>query len=81
MGTLYDGRSKFIDLKLPDKKKLIKGLITYLSSPGSRVDLSSIGGAKSAGQVKNGFISRDWDRVVIIDQSVTGMFESIRKKK
>lgn len=72
---LENGRQLFISLVDIEKIRLIMGLLAFYRNQTSRVDLSSIGGSKNAGAITNGLISRPGEKLVFIDQSVTGMFE------
>ena len=72
--ALLDGRSAFCEMAVVERRKLIKSVLSFFLGKTARVDLLAIGGAKNAGGIRNNFL-RSSDQVVIVDQSVTGMFE------
>ena len=68
----------FSRLDYKDKRFLLLQLIAIVNAADRQIDLSKVGGAKTAGQYKVAFNKKLNDPNVdfyIIDQSVTGMFE------
>lgn len=69
---------KFDSLPATDQRKLIIGLISIINANNRLVDLSALGKAKTAGQLKLTFskvMMNSSMGLTLIDQSVTGMFE------
>mgnify|MGYP002769301013 CR=1 FL=1 len=68
----------FSRLDYKDKRVLLLQLIAIVNAADRQIDLSKVGGAKTAGQYKVAFNKKLNDPNIdfyIIDQSVTGMFE------
>lgn len=75
---LEEKRTKLSAASLEDKASLLFELIQIINGANRQIDLTSVGGAKTAGQYKVRFTKELNDPNVdfyIIDQSVTGMFE------
>lgn len=69
---------RFFALSLLEKAKVIVGLVSITNGSTNSLDLSSLGGTKNNGQIKishNKYINDATTEYVLIDQSVTGMFE------
>lgn len=77
--VLIDGENRFLDLEVSEKKEFIKQLCAFCNGRRARIDTSYFGGSKNAGKIGNGFILSGISELEIIDQSVTGMFESRRR--
>lgn len=73
---LIQGEGAFQSLAIADKRRLLCNLFAFFKNSTSRVDLSLIGGSPHAGAIKSGFLSNCKEKIIIVDQSVTGMFES-----
>ncbi len=76
--NLLEKRSEFAALSPEQKSTIILQLAAIVNAANRQIDISSIGGAKTAGQYKVTFSKVLSDSNVdfyIIDQSVTGMFE------
>lgn len=75
--TLESGKEKFEKLSLLDKCLVIEEILHLFQCQSSGANLSSIGGATTAGKlVLNNEISR-CDKVEIINQSITGFYEQV----
>ena len=75
--TLESGKEKFEKLSLLDKCLVIEEILHLFQCQSSSANLSSIGGAATAGiLVLNNEISR-CDKVEIINQSITGFYEQV----
>jgi len=75
---LSEKREAIVNATLVDKENLLVQLIAIVNASNRQIDLSAFGGAKTAGQYKVRFSKELSDPRVaflIIDQSVTGMFE------
>lgn len=69
---------QFEDAALRDKAKVIIGIISITNGATNTLDLSSLNGSKNVGQVRithNKLLNDKSTSYVLIDQSVTGMFE------
>lgn len=73
--VLQENRDVFIGLSLEDKITLLTFLMEFCHGSRSRVNLSLIKGSANSGGITNGFIKNDTKNLILIDQSVTGMFE------
>ena len=65
-------------LGFDDKNRLLTQLVRIINGSDRQIDLSLLGGAKTAGQFKVNFnkrLNEGGTEFLIIDQSVTGMFE------
>ncbi len=70
--------SKLLSLEAEEKARLLIQYLNIVNGANRQIDLSAVGGAKTAGQYKVTFSKELNDPSVdfyIIDQSVTGMFE------
>lgn len=70
-------KDEFFSLTAGERTNTIKGLIAIGNGKYNSIDLTQFGKAKTAGQLKVRFsrlLSKD-DGFVIVDQSITGMFE------
>ena len=75
--TLESGKEKFEKLSLLDRCLVIEEILHLFQCQSSSANLSSIGGAATAGiLVLNNEISR-CDKVEIINQSITGFYEQV----
>ena len=75
---LADRQEKFGLLSPDEKSSIILQLLAIVNATNRQIDISKIGGAKTAGQYKVTFSKALTDPgtdFYIIDQSVTGMFE------
>ena len=76
--SLGDRYEQFMQLDCAAKKSLILQLAAIVNASNRQIDLSKIGGAKTAGQYKvtyNKLLNDPNTDFYIVDQSVTGMFE------
>ena len=76
--VLSDRITRFKGLDCPEKESLVLQLAAIVNASNRQIDLSKIGGAKTAGQYKvtfNKVLNDPNTDFYIIDQSVTGMFE------
>lgn len=71
---LTDYKTDFRDLKQEDKTKVIRNILNVANGTSQGCDLTSIGGKKTQGRLTKD-ISSQLDKIVWLDQSVTGMFE------
>ena len=65
-------------LEVDDRRNLLKALCPVLNGSNDRIDLSLIGGPKRTGTLQvsfTGLLNNAETDFIIIDQSVTGMFE------
>lgn len=76
--TLVKNREKFVGLdKLKDKAKVINEIVTMLRCDiTTTADLSLIGGSKNAGNMAVSKNTVGKSKVVMVNQSVTGLFEN-----
>ena len=79
MGKLHmNALSSFSLIEMESKCRLCRELVEIVNAANRQIDLSAIGGAKTAGQYKVTFSKELSDMKTdfyIVDQSVTGMFE------
>ena len=76
--TLVKNRENFVGLdKLKDKAKVINEIVTMLRCDiATTSDLSLIGGSKNAGNMAVSKNTVGKSKVVMVNQSVTGLFEN-----
>lgn len=73
---LTERSKKFYALSVEEKRQVLLGLIELSSANSNMADIRSLGGAKTAGQLKVQFRKElSGPGITFIDQSVTGMFE------
>ena len=75
---ITDFASDFSSLVPAEQRQIILSLISIFNARVQRIDLSAVGKAKSAGQLKTNFakeMNSPDSEIILIDQSVTGMFE------
>lgn len=82
--TLVNGKNEFLNFEVSEKKEFIKQLCAFCNGgterrKKARINISRFGGSPNAGGMGNGFILSSISELEIIDQSVTGMFESRRR--
>ncbi|WP_428379562.1 type II CRISPR RNA-guided endonuclease Cas9 [Olsenella sp. Marseille-QA0557] len=73
--VLLSKREVYLRLPIKDKRVLISNLLKFCKASTSRVDLSLVGGPKHAGRIQETSLTACPEKVILIDQSVTGMFE------
>lgn len=73
--TLIENRDKFIDLSLEKQVLLLLEILKVFQTNRMASDLRYIGGAKSSGLLLNNKNISNNERVFVIDQSPTGIFE------
>lgn len=74
--SIEKGRSSFLDLSVEDQCIVISNLLLYFGMGGGICDLSLIGSVKQAGRIgSNSEFKAGGKRLVIYDQSVTGLYE------
>ncbi|SEF43269.1 CRISPR-associated endonuclease Csn1 [Eubacterium ruminantium] len=73
---LLEGRSKFINLTLSKQVETLLGIIRIYSLENQGADLSNIGGQEKNGTMKPHKRISDKKEVLLINQSVTGLYES-----
>ncbi len=75
---LRECEQEFAKLPVEIQANLIKSILQCLTAKSNRIDLSAMGGSKSAGCIQPTFVkifNSDKESFFVIDQSVTGMFE------
>lgn len=75
---LSDLLERYISADLEVQRATLRGLLSLVNGSTNKVDLSGIGGVKTAGQIKINYsklLSDPGQDFEFIDQSVTGMFE------
>lgn len=75
---LKESREEFYSASIEVQSDLIRSILQCLSGKSNSIDLSAMGGSKSAGCIKQTFnkiLNSEKESFAVIDQSVTGMFE------
>ena len=74
---LMENREKFLNISLKEKAKLLAQMIKLVRCDNeTKADLTSIGGSKSAGVISVNKNTLGGKRLILINQSVTGLFEN-----
>lgn len=69
-------KDTFFSLRQAEQSKVIMSILELTNAKKNKVDLTSIGLAKTSGQLKTTFNKvLNQDGLVVIDQSITGMYE------
>lgn len=80
--VIENGRGKFMALSTEEQCYIIQNLLTYFGMGGGQCDLSLLGGSANAGTIIfNAKINTNKIRVVIFDQSITGLYEKAEEIK
>lgn len=80
--TFLDGRETFIGLSIEEQCSVLISMLSYFGMGKGLADLKTIGGSPNAGLIT--FTSKmetNEKGILIIDQSVTGLFENIQEIK
>ena len=80
--TFESGRERFCNLSIEDQCDLLGEMVSYFSMTSGASNLKMIGGSPNAGLIL--FASKidvDEKSLVVIDQSVTGLFENVQEIK
>lgn len=72
---LNKGKDKFLRLSLEEKCQLLLGISRFFNCSSSLSDLKKIGGSGSAGRIRKGKEISKLESCIMINQSVTGVFE------
>lgn len=74
---LMENREKFLNISLKEKAKLLAQMIKLVRCDNeTKADLTSIGASKSAGVISVNKNTLGGKRLILINQSVTGLFEN-----
>lgn len=75
--TLEVGRERFLQLSLRDKAKVINQILNMVRCDiNTKADLTSVGGSANAGSISVNKNTAGKSRLILVNQSVTGLFEN-----
>ena len=76
---LKNGRQKFVELSLEDKAIQIAEILKLFTTNAEMPDLLKIGGTKNQGRIRMSLNITDCKNLIIVHQSVTGLYEVIER--
>ncbi len=77
-GAIRSGREEFIKLTLENQCKVLVNMLNLFACNVTLTDISLIKGAKKTGSLLTSKTISNYNKVILIHQSVTGMFENRR---